>query len=244
MKKFPFLLLFVCFSTYLFAQDIIITKENERIEAKILFEYDAVIKYALFNDPEGTALLIAKSKIKTITYENGDVVSFEHITTNTAKSNVISNNNVNENEIVRASTEKIFKNVIRFKPLVTIMGIFVGGFDMELQYARYLTKALAIPVDVEIGYLAGISAFALMTGIEGVPLQHRQKSGLFLNALAGFIVLNAPPYQAIGFLANPNVGYQLMTKKGFVFNAAIGPEYNGITKKFRARITLDFGFAF
>jgi len=179
MKKFPFLLLLVCFSTNLFAQDIIVTKEN-----------------------------------------------------------------VNENEIVRTNNEKIFKNVIRFKPLVTILGVFMGGFELELQYARYLTKGVAIPVDVAIASYSGILGFALMTGIEGVPLQHRQKSGLFLNALGGFMVLNDPPYQAIGFVVNPNVGYQLMTKKGFVLNAAIGPEYNSLTKKFRAKITLDFGFAF
>jgi len=43
MKKLTLLSLFLCFSSCLFSQDIIITKENDTIKAKILTEYDAVI---------------------------------------------------------------------------------------------------------------------------------------------------------------------------------------------------------
>jgi hypothetical protein len=239
MKKIFFLSLFICFSTCLFSQDIIITKDDKILEVKVVKVYDAVIKYVLFNEPDGETFLILKSKIISLTYENGKVEYFGEVNKNSVQPNT-----VEKNPNIFSNPEKIRKNVIRFKPLVTIFGVFSGGFEFELQYSRYLTKGFAIPVDIGIASYGGVLGFMLLTGVEGVPLQHRQKSGLFLNALAGFMVLNNYPYQAIGFLANPNVGYQLMTKKGFVFNAAIGPEYNGITNKFRARFHLDFGFAF
>jgi hypothetical protein len=60
-----------------------------------------------------------------------------------------------------------------------------------------------------------------------------------LNALAGVIV-----YYDAGFVANANIGYQLVTKKGFVFATAIGPMYSGLTNKVTARFSLDFGVAF
>jgi len=105
MKKLILLFLFLCFSSYLFSQDIIITEKNERIEAKIITVYEAVVKYALFNDPDGPTKLILKSKIKSITYANGEVENLGNVEYNLA------NNKTN----ATASNEKIFKHVIKIK---------------------------------------------------------------------------------------------------------------------------------
>jgi len=67
MKKFTLVFLFLCFSTSLLAQDIILTKENERIEAKVLMEYEAVVQYKLFNALTDSIYFISKAKISTIT---------------------------------------------------------------------------------------------------------------------------------------------------------------------------------
>ena len=145
-------------------------------------------------------------------------------------------------------TEKEFKNVIRFNPLATIITV-VAEMDLELdmQYARYITPKVAIPVELDLlfsGYQGRESGFALLTGIEAVPLTtNRPKNGLFLNALAGIIFLNIGNGET-GLMATANVGYQLMTKKGFVFNAAVGPRYDTITEEIRGNFMLSVGFAF
>ena len=225
MKKAIFLLLLLNFSACLFAQDIIITKEDERIEAKIITVYDAVVKYALFNDPNGPTTLILKSKLKSITYENGQVENFE---------------NFKSAKEVSKIDRKFFKNVIRINPLVTVIGAIQGAGEIEIQYARYIAPKLAIPISVDL-YTSDLgSGVALLTGLEGVPLPYRQQCGLFLNGLIGIMILE----QGSGFLANANLGYQLMTKHGFALNIAGGPEYNTITHKVRFKLMLDFGIAF
>jgi len=235
MKKFAIFLLFFCFSTCLFSQDIIITQANDSIRARVLSVYDAVVLYTLFDDPENISHVISISDINKINYHNGEVDTFSDVISNSVEANLL-----NEHlPKVATSQENIFQNVFRFKPLVTIVGAILGMFELEVQYARYISPGLAIPIDVDVFAGGGLFGFAVLTGLEGVPLKHRQKSGLFLNALAGIMVLDK-----VGFVTNAAAGYQLMTKKGFVFNAAIGPEYNTLTHKVRVRFTLDFGFAF
>ena len=94
-----------------------------------------------------------------------------------------------------------------------------------------------------------------------MPLTHQQKSGLFLQGLLGIIYAshfreivkyyyNPLVYEEevvsakAGLVLNANVGYQLITKRGLVFNAAVGPMFNTLTKKVTARISIDFGVAF
>jgi hypothetical protein len=101
MKKSTLLFFFLCFSASLLAQDIIITKDNVRIEAKVLMEYEAVIKYSLFNTLTDSTYLIPKAKINTITYENGKVVSYEDIDFRAP--------NVTNNNKTTKKTEKNFR---------------------------------------------------------------------------------------------------------------------------------------
>jgi len=233
MKKIILLSSFLCFSAYLFAQDVIVTIENDSIEAKIIMTYDAVVKYELFGEQGGQTYLIPKANISTIIYENGVVETYASTQVNSAHSNTAVQNITN-------SPEKIFKNAIKIKPFATILGAIAGYFEIDLLYTRYLTPKFGIPVEVDLAFISELGfGFGLMTGIEAVPFTHRQKSGFFINALAGVLV-----YDDASFMANINVGYQLITKTGFVFNALIGPMYYGATNQFRARFSLDFGFAF
>lgn len=79
MKKIFFLSLFICFSTHLFSQDIIITIENDTIEAKVLVVYDAVVQYALFSDVGNATFLIPITKITMIKYQDGTMDSFDDV---------------------------------------------------------------------------------------------------------------------------------------------------------------------
>jgi len=236
MKKLVLLFLFLSFSACLFAQDIIITQEDKVIEAKILKVYEAVIKYTLYNNQDETAYFLSKTKIKSITFENGDVEYFDEPKTNTAQPY----STVNTNAGNVKPQEKVFTNIVRLKPLATIIAAALGMIEVDIQYAHYFNPKVAIPVEVDVFGAPGLGAgFIFMTGIEAVPATHRQKSGLFLNALAGVAV-----YEGVGFIVNPNIGYQLVTKKGFVLNSTLGVVYNGLTKEIAPRFSIDVGFAF
>jgi len=236
MKKIILAFILSSFSVFLLAQDIIITQDNETIKAIIVTEYEAVIKYALYDDPDGPTQLILKSKINSIVYENGKVEYFDTPSASTpANPNIIA---VENNPVV--SQEKIRKNVIRFSPVAMSLGALSGYLLLPLNYSRYVTNKVAIPVAVQYVRVYGISEFTIMTGIEAIPATHRQKSGLFLNALTGISIMESIPI----FVATTNIGYQIMTKSGFVFTAALGPQYDSFTNIVRLHFMLDIGFAF
>jgi hypothetical protein len=235
MKKMVFLSLVLLLSTNLFAQDIIITKEDTLIEAKILKEYNAVISYALFSDPDGAIYYISKSKIKTIKYQDGKEERFGGGNNVSAEKISYDNKPPINNEV----PEKVRQNVIKVNLGSTFLGALMGVFELDLQYSRYLSKKVAIPIEVEIAAAQNVVGFSLLTGIEAVPLTHRQKSGLMLDALAGIMVIDR-----VAFIMHADIGYQLISKGGFAFNAAIGPGYDSYTNKVGLHFILSFGFAF
>ncbi len=61
----------------LMAQDVIVTKQSERIDATILEVSDSEVKYKRQNNPTGPTFTLVTSKIATILYANGDVQTFE-----------------------------------------------------------------------------------------------------------------------------------------------------------------------
>lgn len=58
------------------AQDIIVTKQSEKIDAKIIKVTDTEIEYKKYNNLEGPTFSLSTSKINTIIYSNGDVQAF------------------------------------------------------------------------------------------------------------------------------------------------------------------------
>ncbi len=68
-----FLLVFaIVFSGYVFSQDLIILRNGDEIEAKVLEIDDADIKYKRASNPTGPTYKLLKSKIFFIRYESGD----------------------------------------------------------------------------------------------------------------------------------------------------------------------------
>jgi hypothetical protein len=133
-----------------------------------------------------------------------------------------------------------FGLLIKFKPFYTIAGFFLGGFDFGLAVVPYVTPNVGIPIDVEFAAINGIVGVVLMSGIEAVPLRHREKSGLYLNYQLGGMFYNTGD---TGFCTMGNVGYQLVSKRGFVFAAAAGIRYDTLTQRIAPNFMLDFGFA-
>ena len=73
MKKITILVFMSLMAMVSLAQDIIITKEKEKIDAKVIEVSDAIIKYKKSSHIDGPTFVIEADKVVCITYENGDV---------------------------------------------------------------------------------------------------------------------------------------------------------------------------
>lgn len=69
------------FSCTCFAQDIIVTKDSKRINAKVTRVNEDDVRYKDFNDQNGPTHSILKSNIASILYEDGQVETFGPATT-------------------------------------------------------------------------------------------------------------------------------------------------------------------
>ena len=76
MEKFFIILAFIFSSAALFGQDIIVTKDAKKIDAKVLKIDDIEIKYTDFDTPDGVIYRLLKSEIASIIYQNGNVEVF------------------------------------------------------------------------------------------------------------------------------------------------------------------------
>ena len=130
--------------------------------------------------------------------------------------------------------------LVKFKPLATIMGAILGGFDFEIAVVPYVHPKIGIPVEFQLAYINDVAGIVLMTGIEAVPVTHQEKSGLYLNYELGGIYVNTGYF---GFSTSGHIGYQLVTKKGFVLTPAIGCQYETISNTVGLHFMLDIGFA-
>ena len=68
--------LILCAVQALMAQDVIVTMQAERIDAKVLEVSETEIRYRKTSNPEGPIYLLSTDKIATILYANGEVEVF------------------------------------------------------------------------------------------------------------------------------------------------------------------------
>ena len=106
MNKFLTLLLFVTISIVSFAQDIIITKDKERIQAKILEVSKDEIKYKKFSYQDGPVFSIDIDEIVTVAYENGEVEIYNEETIE------------EKNEMIQAKAEALRKQEAMYGTLI------------------------------------------------------------------------------------------------------------------------------
>ena len=78
MKKILTFMVALLTAFNLFAQDIIITSDAKRIEAKILEVSSNEIKYKEFNNLEGPTFILTSDELNTIIYHNGTIKTFDH----------------------------------------------------------------------------------------------------------------------------------------------------------------------
>ena len=77
MKKFILLLVAICSALVLFAQDVIVTIDEQQISAKILEISSSAVKYLDFNNQDGPVYVLSTQEILSIQLANGDVKLYE-----------------------------------------------------------------------------------------------------------------------------------------------------------------------
>lgn len=80
MKKFILSLVAICVATVLFAQDVIVTIDEQQISAKILEISSSEVKYLDFNNQDGPVYVLSIQEILSIQLANGDIKSYERKT--------------------------------------------------------------------------------------------------------------------------------------------------------------------
>ena len=86
MKKIMLLFVAMIATTMLFAQDVIVTTDSKKIEAKIVEVSSTQVKYLDVNAQEGPTFVLSTDEISSIIFASGQVKVYEH---NTPKSVVM-----------------------------------------------------------------------------------------------------------------------------------------------------------
>lgn len=143
--------------------------------------------------------------------------------------------------------ENTWKGTIRFNSADMFINLHNALPGMYATWTPYILPNLGIPAEIDVnfgwGILPGVEV-SLLTGAEYIPIGPigKDKNGLFLDAKIGLSLFFNEGAKA-AFIAKSNVGYQLITKKGFAFTPAAGVVYNG-RSGFGFNLMLDLGFAY
>ena len=81
MKQFLFTAIFVAITVFCFAQDIIVTTDARKIEAKIMEVSETEVKYKEIDNLDGPTFIISTNNISSIIYANGKVSLYQQSST-------------------------------------------------------------------------------------------------------------------------------------------------------------------
>jgi hypothetical protein len=143
--------------------------------------------------------------------------------------------------------ENVWKGTVRFNPADMFINLHNALPGIYVTWTPYVLPNLGVPAEIDInfgwGALPGVE-ISLLSGVEYIPIgpAGKDKNGLFLDAKIGLSLFFHEGAGA-AFIAKANAGYQLLTKRGFVFTPAIGFVYNG-RSGFGLNVMLDLGFAY
>jgi len=144
--------------------------------------------------------------------------------------------------------ENTWQGMVRINPadmFINLHNALPGVYVTWIPY--YVLPNLGIPAEIDANFGWGVMPgveISLLTGVEYIPIgpAAKDKNGLFVDAKTGLSLFLHEGTKA-AFIAKANIGYQLVTKRGFVFTPAAGCVYNG-RSGFGLNIMLDLGFAY
>jgi hypothetical protein len=143
--------------------------------------------------------------------------------------------------------ENTWKGTVRFNPADMLINLHNALPGMYVTWTPYILPNLGTPMEIDVnfgwGVLPGVEV-SLLSGVEYIPigLAGKDYNGLFLDAKIGLSLFFNEGANA-AFIAKSNIGYQFITKKGFVATPAFGVIYNG-RSGFGLNLVFDLGFAY
>ena len=149
---------------------------------------------------------------------------------------------------IEQEQENFWKGMVRFNPadlFINLHNYLPGLYITWIPY--YIFPTLGIPVELDLhfgwGILPGVE-ISLLTGLEYVLIRNteKDKNGLFLDLKAGVSFIFNEGSKTC-FVVKSNIGYQFVTKRGFVATPAVGIVINW-QYSFGLNLMLDLGFAY
>jgi hypothetical protein len=143
--------------------------------------------------------------------------------------------------------ENTWKGTVRFNPADMLINLHNALPGMYVTWTPYILPNLGIPTEIDvnlgIGVLPGVEV-SLLSGAEYISLGSpgKDKNGLLLDAKIGLSLFFNEEAKA-AFIAKSNIGYQFITKRGFVATPAAWIVYNG-RSGFGLNLMFDLGFAY
>lgn len=220
MKKLSFLLTIIFVSVCSFAQDIIVTKDAKKIDAKILEVSTSEIRYKELDNLDGPVFILRTDEINSIVYANGKVVLY-----NQPKSEEeLAVERARRVEESRKQAEQEQKDI---NELERVAGL------QERQQKEAETKAMAM------GALYGKNTSGTKTtGVMGNPVGHGTTVGGGSWSLAGRGIRGTLPQPSNNFKQEGRVVIEIrVNKAGTVVNAIV--KGGDITDKQTQQLALE-----
>jgi len=149
MKNILLIILFICSSTIIKAQDTLSTRSGESIIAKVLEVTTNEVKYKKFDNLNGPDIIILKSDLLQIRYENGTKDDFNNIikkedTNNAAIDEAVQGKNDAQRFYNGYKTAGTIAFVSNFTPMLPIIP--------SLIFSLASTSSSNIPKDINLNY--------------------------------------------------------------------------------------------
>jgi hypothetical protein len=193
MKKVMLLFVAMIATTMLFAQDIIVTTDSKKIEAKIVEVSSTQVKYLDFNVQDGPTFVLSTDEISSIIFASGQVKVYEH---DTPKSVVVQPEV--KNEYILRQGNKYF---------------YDGRMMRNLEYAEFLkNNCTAAYNKYRHGYIVSLSGWATFILARGLNVAYSVSGN-------PYIWFPAVACDIAGITALI-VGYTQMHRSADLFNSA------------------------
>lgn len=137
MKKIVSLLFAACVAVGAFAQDLIITRDGQRVDAKILEVSSTEVKYKDPENPDGATFILRADEINTVVFENGSVKVFNAPSQAQSQNQTLSQ--ANDNQPAAAVEEPaVVEEALPQVPLFTMDDDIYYLGDRRFTEAEYL----------------------------------------------------------------------------------------------------------
>ena len=239
MKKIITLFVFVVCTTMLYAQDIIITKDSRRIEAKIIEVTPTTVKYKKWSYQDGPDILEAKSNIAAIMWGNGEVEAFnsEEIVEKTKKIEEPFNIMVEKSKVEKDENVTIITDLPYISKAGNTYKTSDGQYLSNKELKYYLEKNCIGAYDIwysgELTRVAGWTLFGCGLGLDLISaisygvMGYYTPTSLACSITGGLCEIACIPTLIVGY-----------TKKNKAINY-----YNSYCTKQTTNVALNFGVA-